>query len=189
MKKAFWLKYRDLYEKFPQSRFAGVYTMHSPTVMIRDPELIKLVLVKDFSYFYDRTIPISEHVEPMSKNLFTMMGNKANKFKSRRFSLVMIFFFNQPLGDEWKNLRIKLTSTFTGRKMKMMFPLMKKCAEEIKPALLKQCQDGVDFDAKDICARFTTDVIGSCAFGIDVNSLQNPESEFRKIGKRIFETR
>ncbi|KAL0268095.1 UNVERIFIED_CONTAM: hypothetical protein PYX00_010167 [Menopon gallinae] len=36
-------------------------------------------------------------------------------------------------------------------------------------------------------ARFTTDVISSCAFGIETKSLDNPDSEFRKYGKRIFE--
>jgi len=35
-------------------------------------------------------------------------------------------------------------------------------------------------------AKYTTDVIGSCAFGIEINSLSNKENEFRRIGKDIF---
>lgn len=41
-------------------------------------------------------------------------------------------------------------------------------------------------EAKDILARFTTDVIGTVAFGIDCNSIKNPESEFRRQGSKIF---
>lgn len=34
---------------------------------------------------------------------------------------------------------------------------------------------------------FTTDVIGSCAFGLDCNSFKEPNSPFRVYGKKIFE--
>ena len=36
--------------------------------------------------------------------------------------------------------------------------------------------------------RFTTDVISTCAFGLHSNSLENPESDFRKMGRKIFKT-
>jgi cytochrome P450 family 6 len=35
-------------------------------------------------------------------------------------------------------------------------------------------------------AKFTTDVIASCAFGIDSNSLKNPDAEFRRYLRNIF---
>jgi cytochrome P450 family 6 len=37
-------------------------------------------------------------------------------------------------------------------------------------------------DVKETMARFTTDVIASCAFGINSNSLKDPHEEF---GRRI----
>lgn len=43
------------------------------------------------------------------------------------------------------------------------------------------------FEMKDVLARFTTDVIGSTAFGLEINSLQNPKSEFRMFGKSIMD--
>lgn len=40
---------------------------------------------------------------------------------------------------------------------------------------------------RDITARFTTDIIGTTAYGLDVNSLKDPNAEFRKYGKMIFD--
>lgn len=41
-------------------------------------------------------------------------------------------------------------------------------------------------DVREIMAKFATDVIGSCAFGLQFNSLQDPHSEFRKMGQDVF---
>lgn len=40
---------------------------------------------------------------------------------------------------------------------------------------------------KELCARFTTDVIASTFFGIQANCLSDEESEFRYYGRKIFE--
>lgn len=41
-------------------------------------------------------------------------------------------------------------------------------------------------EVREICALFTTDVFVSTAFGLNANSLQNPNCEFRTEGKKIF---
>lgn len=65
-----------------------------------------------------------------------------------------------------------------------MFPQMKIHGEKLE-ATLQNLANGRDFDVEDLCERFTTDTIGSCIFGIDIDSLNHPESEFRDIGKRV----
>ena len=42
-------------------------------------------------------------------------------------------------------------------------------------------------DVKETMARYTTDVIAHCAFGIKSNSLKDRDAEFRKCLKKIFE--
>jgi len=90
-------------------------------------------------------------------------------------------------GVKWRNLRAKLTPTFTSGKMKMMFPILQECSEVLKDVLKEPASKGDIVEMKDISARFTTDIISSCAFGIQTNSLKNPDAEFRKIGRKIFE--
>ena len=41
---------KELYDEFPEEPYVGLYQFLSPMLLIRDPELIKQVMVKDFSY-------------------------------------------------------------------------------------------------------------------------------------------
>lgn len=111
----------------------------------------------------DRGTYVNEEVDPISAHLFSLSGFK------------------------WKNLRSKLTPTFTSGKMKMMFPTLLKCGEQMEEELFKLSKNKKPFDIKEIAGKYTTDVIGSCAFGIDCNSFKDPESEFRTQAKKVFQ--
>jgi hypothetical protein len=42
---------KEFYDAFPEERFVGFYEGMKPIIIIRDLELIKHVMVKDFSHF------------------------------------------------------------------------------------------------------------------------------------------
>jgi cytochrome P450 family 6 len=42
-------------------------------------------------------------------------------------------------------------------------------------------------DVKETMARYTTDVVASCAFGIRSNTLKDPDAEFRRYLRNIFD--
>jgi cytochrome P450 family 6 len=46
---------------------------------------------------------------------------------------------------------------------------------------------GSAVEVKETMERFTTDVIASCAFGINSNSLKDPDSEFRRRIRTILD--
>lgn len=84
-------------------------------------------------------------------------------------------------------MRAKLTPTFTSGKMKMMFETVCSICDEMI-AYVHENAKSDQTEMKDILARFTTDVIGNVAFGLDMNSMKNPDSMFRKMGRKVFDT-
>ncbi|PNF31152.1 hypothetical protein B7P43_G15442 [Cryptotermes secundus] len=156
--------FAEIYRKLDGEKYGGFYTFAKPGFIFRDPEIIKSVLVKDFSSFQDRGFFIDEEFEPLLGHLFFLRG------------------------DKWRNLRAKLTPTFTSGKMKMMFQTLVDCGHELGTILEETANKGEIIEIKDIFARFTTDIISSCAFGIQCHCLENPEAEFRQWGRKIFKS-
>jgi len=66
-----------MYNKLKGFKYGGVYQFMFPIVLLRDPELIKKVTVKDFEHFLDHQSPISEEAEPLfGKALFNLKGEQ-----------------------------------------------------------------------------------------------------------------
>jgi cytochrome P450 family 6 len=153
----------EFYKDFDGQKFGGIYSFATPSLLLRDPEIIKNVLVKDFDKFHSRGVLINEEKEPLQGHLFSLSGSK------------------------WRNLRAKVSPTFTSGKMKMMFPTLVECGKELQLCLEPLASKGEILEIKDLLARYSTDIIASCAFGIQCNSLKNPDAEFRVWGRKIFE--
>lgn len=81
---------------------------------------------------------------------------------------------------------MKLSPIFTSGKLKEMFPLIVESAGNLEKYLDEVIKKNEMVECRDLAAKFTTDVIGSCAFGINTNSLLDEDSEFRRMGKKIF---
>nr|CAD7406662.1 unnamed protein product [Timema cristinae] len=151
-----------LYNQFPSKKMAGIYQIRNPVLLLRDPDLIRQVLIKDFDSFQDRNFPVNEKTDPLSCHLFALRGEK------------------------WRKLRVKLTPTFTSGKIKIMFDLMKVCASDLSSYLECSAAKGSTMEFREVAAKYTTDVIGTCAFGLQFNSLNDENSEFRIMGRRVF---
>ncbi|KAG4073635.1 hypothetical protein HA402_000859 [Bradysia odoriphaga] len=152
----------ELYYRFKGHPAAGLFFVFKPAIAIYDPELIQAVLVKDFAYFHDRSIYYNEADDPLSAHLAAIDGQK------------------------WKERRSKLTHAFTTSKMKMMFDIIENIGDRFTSAIKKDLQSTNDVQISEWSARFTTDVIGNIAFGVDYNCIENPETEIRKHGKNFF---
>lgn len=104
---------------------------------------------------------------------------------NRKFPLAHLF--NIP-GQKWRDLRVKLSPTFTSGKLKSMFSIIKSCGQTLEDYLVKNVKNGVDvFEFRDLMARFNTNIISSVAFGIDNDCINQPDHIFRKMGAKVFE--
>ncbi|XP_011638474.1 probable cytochrome P450 6a14 [Pogonomyrmex barbatus] len=141
------------------------YTLgKTPVLIIKDPDLIKDVLIKNFSTFASRGIPTFEKTDPLPLHLFLLEPKR------------------------WRPLRIKLSPVFTSAKLKEMFFLISECADHLIQYTEKVASKNGLIECRELMAKYTTDVIGSCAFGIEMNSMSDKDSEFRKMGRQFFES-
>jgi cytochrome P450 family 6 len=156
---------QKFYNQFKGSSapFVGVYVLLWPSVMCLSLDFVKSVMAKDFQHFHDRGIYYNEKGDPLSAHLFALDGHK------------------------WKALRYKLTPTFTSGKMKTMFVTLVAVVDQFQTALNLELKMGHEVEMRELLGRFTTDVIGSCAFGLDCNSLKDPTAEFRVKSRKVFE--
>ncbi|GAB0099406.1 hypothetical protein DMENIID0001_152620 [Sergentomyia squamirostris] len=156
---------QDLYNR-TKDKFFGIYLINRPCLVIKDPELIKTIIIKDFDHFVDRGILADEEYDPLSGNLFSLSGQK------------------------WHKLRVKLTPTFTSGKLRAMFPSVITAAENMQKHLVKNLNRNPNeniYEVRDLSARFVTDLIASVAFGITVDSISDPNVLFRKMGQKALE--
>ncbi|KAF2888386.1 hypothetical protein ILUMI_17787 [Ignelater luminosus] len=151
---------KRVYNNFPGMRYAGVYHIFSPMLLIRDPELIKQITVKDFEHFTDHFNSLPINNQPLwEKNLFFLKG------------------------DKWREMRSTLSPSFTSSKMKILFGLINDCAKQFVKYYEEQNENVIQLEMKDTFTRFTNDVIATSAFGVTCDSIRNPDNEFYLNGK------
>lgn len=151
---------QKVYNLNRDAKYVGYFDGMNPVVMIRDPELIKTIGVKSFDTFPDHRAFIDEVNDPLfGKNLFSLRG------------------------ERWRDVRTLLSPAFTSSKMKHMFKLMSECAANFTDFLSKLPADKNVMEMKNNFTRYTNDVIATCAFGISVDSMRNPNNEFYVNGK------
>jgi cytochrome P450 family 6 len=56
----------DVYNKYKEHKLVGIYITYKPTLVVNDPELIQNIMIKDFSNFPDRPMPVDEQIDPLS---------------------------------------------------------------------------------------------------------------------------
>lgn len=85
------------------------------------------------------------------------------------------------------SVRGKLTPTFTSGKLKAMFSTLVDCGSTLQNHLTNLADKNELLDVREISASHATNVIASVAFGIDVDTINNPNNDFRVCGRQIFE--
>ncbi|XP_020280576.1 cytochrome P450 9e2-like [Pseudomyrmex gracilis] len=150
---------KKMYNSNPDAKYIGMYLTTKPLFLLRDPELIKAILIKNFEVFPNRRGFGDLNESLFSKSLFSLQGEK------------------------WRNVRNLLSPSFTSSKMKNMFILMSECAADFVKYLSELPVSTSEINIKDAFTKYTNDVIATCAFGIKINSMKDPENKFYVYGK------
>ncbi|GAV06313.1 hypothetical protein RvY_16327 [Ramazzottius varieornatus] len=149
----------SLTKKF--GRISGYYDT-APLLMVSDPEMLKSVMVKDFSVFPNR----------------------------RDFGLngpILELSVSVIRDQHWKHVRNVLVPAFSSGKMRQMEPLIADCCKTMGVYLDKVAQSGEDLDIKQYFKRITMDVISSSFFGTKTDSQSNPDSPFVQNAMKVFD--
>lgn len=141
----------------------GMYFMTKPVLLLTEPELIKDVLVRNFENFHDHGFYSNEKDDPLAGHLFFLKG------------------------QQWREMRAKLSPTFSSGKIKMMFGYVANIGDRLIDYLRPVADASGTVEMKELLSSFTTEVICSVAFGLETTCMGNPENEFRKAAKTVFD--
>lgn len=149
--------------KFKNDAVVGVYGVHKPGLLIRDPELIKTILIKDFDKFGERSLQCDPIHDPVAN---------------------MTLFFGRY--DYWKSMRAKMSPVFSSGKLKYMYPLLQEVGKNLELHLSKKGERFTE-EFKLLSSKFTTDSISTTILGFQSNALENSNVsvyiEALKLGK------
>uniref|UniRef100_A0A1Q3FMW5 Putative cytochrome p450 9e2 n=1 Tax=Culex tarsalis TaxID=7177 RepID=A0A1Q3FMW5_CULTA len=151
------------YWQFPEDRFSGFFNFRRPGYLVHDPDLVKRITIKDFDHFVDHSFNVSPEVDPF-------LGRS--------------LFFSE--GLRWRHGRAGLSPAFTGSKMRNMFELLATYSEGAMQRLARTGK--VEREAKDLFQRLGNDVMTSISFGIEIDSVHDPDNEFFQKGLKLSAT-
>lgn len=152
-------------DEFPKEPYIGSYYANEPALIVKDPELVKLIMTKDFYYFNGREVSDYTECEPSTKGVFFSHG------------------------DKWKVVRQNLTPLYTTAKMRNMFHLIEKCSRVFENLLEEETKISNVVKVNCLSSRFSLDCVGSAAFGLETNVMQKDfeNNHFKIMSERIFE--
>lgn len=152
--------FKKIYDNYSKEKVVGVYRMTTPCLLIRDLDIVKRVMIKDFDLFIDRGVEFSK--EGLGANLFHADG------------------------DTWQALRNRFTPLFTSGKLKNMLHLMLDRGDKFASYVDSICDTQPEQEVHSLVQKFTMATIAACAFGVEIDNLQDKLDTLHYIDKVTF---
>ncbi|KAJ0175194.1 hypothetical protein K1T71_009335 [Dendrolimus kikuchii] len=150
--------FEEIYKQFPNQKVVGVYRMTTPCLLIRDLDIIKHVMIKDFDLFVDRGVEFSK--EGLGANLFHADG------------------------ELWRTLRNQFTPIFTTSKLKNMLHLMTERGDKFVQYI--ESFQNSEQEIHGLVQKYTIATIAACAFGLDFDNMEDKLPILKKVDKMIL---
>ncbi|XP_063618867.1 cytochrome P450 6B2-like [Cydia splendana] len=152
--------FKNIYESFPREKVVGIFRMTTPTLLVRDLDILKHILVKDFDNFADRGLEFSK--EGLGQNLFHSDG------------------------ETWRGLRSRFTPIFTNSKMKNMMYLLNDRADKFVDYVSEIIATSPEQDIHRLLQKYTMSTITGCAFGLDIDTFRGDIQTLKRVDKEMF---
>ncbi|XP_077880881.1 cytochrome P450 3A21-like [Ictidomys tridecemlineatus] len=150
----------ECYKKYVKTW--GIYDGRQPPVLfIMEPSTIKTVLIKEF-------YPVFSY-----RWSFGPVG-----FKKKTITVSE--------DEQWKRIRTLLSPTFTSGKLKEMFPIINQYGDVLVKNMRLESEKGKFINLKDIFGAYSMDVITATSFGMNIDSLNNPQDPFVEKVKKLL---
>jgi len=140
----------------------GFFEAARPVLVSSDPDLIQQITIQNFSKFHGRKLFRLDNENDPFQNMFTARG------------------------DKWKKLRSIGSQLFLTKRMKEMSPELNRIIGRVVNILNGKVDTDESFDIYKILQGMTMEVIGSVAFGIETNALENDDDVFLQKARGIF---
>ncbi|XP_059172324.1 probable cytochrome P450 6a14 [Physella acuta] len=134
------------------------------TLVTRDLELAKQVMVKDSKYFLDR--------------MSTLVTRSAME--------TGLFFLG---GDKWRSVRHLSTPSFSTGKLKHISKNIEESAQKLATVLEEFARNQTLLPVKHITSQYTSEIIARSAFGLRTDCLGKEDDEFTYYSKNMFRIR
>ncbi|XP_054163360.1 cytochrome P450 3A8-like [Oppia nitens] len=139
----------------------GLFSGHIPVLTINDPNLIRVVLIKDFHLFANRRKFNTKH-EILDNNVLYARD------------------------DNWKRMRSISSNIFSNVKLKTIYPLLSSCVHDLIDILKVLAINGQDINLKELCGNLSMDVIAKCAFATQIDAYKDQNNPFIINAQKIF---
>uniref|UniRef100_A0A669D5K0 unspecific monooxygenase n=1 Tax=Oreochromis niloticus TaxID=8128 RepID=A0A669D5K0_ORENI len=138
-----------------------VYEFRKPMLAVMDPDMLKTILVKEcFTYFTNR------------RN-FRLNGDLYDAVSLAE-------------DDQWRRIRNILSPSFTSGHLKEMFSIMKHHSRKLTDSLQSKAHNDEVIIVKDFFGPYSIDVMASCIFSVDFDSIKNPSNPFITHANQMF---
>lgn len=139
----------------------GIFEGGKPSLVVAEPDLVKLILVKDFQALPNRR-PI-KLFDPLLDNMM-----------------------NIAQVEQWRKIRPSASPAFSTGKLRKMNALIEDCAKVTAEHLKKAAKNNEDVDIKQFYGHYSLDVIARCAFGTRLDSHTDVTNEFVTRARKAF---
>ncbi|XP_076760333.1 cytochrome P450 6j1-like [Xylocopa sonorina] len=158
----------EIYDEHKDRSVVGFYKAMKPTLIVRDPNLVKTVLQSNFPSFSDNGNKIQPDADPLlAKNPF----------------------FNS--GEDWRVGRKRLTYAFSNVRLRILFMTVSEVCKKFTNFLDKRLRstNKCEIELKYLFSKFTGEVVANAGLGIEGLCFEDKvhPTAFDQIGHTMFE--